>query len=96
NWDVERQYRYADEIITDMERYRGLVDMMMVYEDRETAKKKAEEFNNYLKLFRHFYREDEQMDADVKSPQEELMEALDGATPVEPNIDSTALDSVEE
>ncbi|SDR78340.1 glycosyltransferase family 117 protein [Christiangramia echinicola] len=95
-WEVDRQYRYADEIITDMERYRGLVDMMMVYEDRETAQKKAEEFNNYLKLFRHFYREDEEIDADTKSPQEEILEALDGATPVETNIDSSALDSVEE
>ncbi|WP_026933404.1 DUF2723 domain-containing protein [Christiangramia echinicola] len=95
-WEVDRQYRYADEIITDMERYRGLVDMMMVYEDRETAQKKAEEFNNYLKLFRHFYREDEEIDADTKSPQQEILEALDGATPVETNIDSSALDSVEE
>ncbi|PTX44513.1 uncharacterized protein DUF2723 [Christiangramia gaetbulicola] len=96
SWEVERQYRYADEIITDMERYRGLVDMMMVYEDRETAQKKAEEFNNYLRLFRHFYRQDEEIDADIKSPEEEIMEALDGAVPVESNIDSTAMDSVEE
>ncbi|MCB7482360.1 DUF2723 domain-containing protein [Christiangramia sediminis] len=95
-WDVDRQYRYADEIITDMERYRGLVDIMMVYEDRETAQKKAEEFNNYLRLFRHFYREDEEIDAEVKSPQEEIMEALDGAVPVETSIDSAALDSVEQ
>ncbi|SDS17984.1 DUF2723 domain-containing protein [Gramella sp. MAR_2010_147] len=96
NWEVERQYRYADEIITDMERYRGLVDMMMVYEDRETARKKAEEFNNYLRLFRHFYREDEEIDADVKSPQEEILKGLDGAVPVESMIDSTSLDTVEE
>ena len=95
-WEVDRQYRYADEIITDMERYRGLVDMMMVYEDRETAQKKAEEFNSYLKLFRHFYREDEEIDANAKSPQEEILEALDGAVPVETNIDSTSLDTVEE
>ena len=88
SWDVDRQFRYADEIITDMERYRGLVDIMMVYEDRETAQQKAEEFNKYLRLFRHFYREDEEMEADVKSPQEELMEALDGATPVETTVDS--------
>ena len=95
NWEVERQYRYADEIITDMERYRGLVDMMMVYEDRETAQKKAEEFNNYLRMFRHFYREEEEIDADVKSPEQEIMEALDGAVPVETTVDSMTLDSVE-
>ena len=95
-WEVERQYRYADEIITDMERYRGLVDIMMVYEDRDTARAKAEEFNKYLKLFRHFYREDEEIQAEPRSPQEEIMEALDGAVPVNGNIDSISLDSVEE
>ena len=79
-----------------MERYRGLVDIMMTYEDRETAQKKAEEFNNYLKLFRHFYREVEEIDADAMSPEDEIMQALDGAVPVESNIDSTSLDSVEE
>ena len=94
-WEVERQYRYADEIITDMERYRGLVDIMMVYEDRDTAREKAEEFNQYLKMFRHFYREDEEIDAEPRSPQEEIMEALDGAVPVGPGTDSISLDSVE-
>jgi len=96
SWDVEKQYMYADEIITDMERYRGLVDIMMVYEDRETAREKAEEFNNYLKLFRHFYREDEGIEADAKSPEEEILEALDGAVPVEDPLDSMRIDSVEE
>jgi len=95
NWDVERQYMYADEIITDMERYRGLVDMMMVYADRETAQKKAEEFNNYLRMFRHFYQEDEEIDADVKSPQQEILQGLDGAVPVETSVDSMTLDTVE-
>ena len=79
-----------------MERYRGLIDIMMVYGDRETAQKKAEEFNKYLRLFRHFYREDEEIEAEAKSPQEELMEALDGAVPVQTNIDSVSLDSVED
>ncbi|WP_298527523.1 DUF2723 domain-containing protein [uncultured Christiangramia sp.] len=91
SWEVERQYRYADEIITDMERYRGLVDIMMVYEDRETAREKAEEFNTYLKKFRHFYREDEEIDAEAKSPQQEILEALDGATPIGQPDDSVSL-----
>ena len=77
-----------------MERYRGLVDIMLMYEDRETARKKAEEFNTYLKLFRHFYQEDEEIDAEVQSPQEQILEGLDGAVPVERPIDSASLDSV--
>jgi len=91
SWEVERQYRYADEIITDMERYRSLVDIMMIYEDRDTARTKAEEFNTYLKKFRHFYREDEEIDAGGSSPQQEILEALDGATPIEQPVDSLRL-----
>ncbi|MFV8226353.1 DUF2723 domain-containing protein [Christiangramia aquimixticola] len=96
NWKVERQYRYADEIITDMERYRGLVDIMMVYEDRELARSKAEEFNSYLSMFKHFYRDEERMDPAQQSPQEEILEAIDGAETPEPNLDTAALESVEE
>lgn len=94
NWDSERQYSYADEIITDMERYRGLIDMMARYEDRETVQKKAEEFNSYLKLFRNFYREDEDYETDM--PQEEVMEGLDGSSPPAGGPDSVSIDSVEE
>lgn len=96
NWDVDRQYLYADEVITDMERYRGLVDLLSVYEDPETVRKKAEEFNSYLRLFKHFYREDEEFDAEPQFPQQEIIEkGIDGATPEPAKIDSMALDSVE-
>ncbi len=95
NWDAERQYSYADEIITDMERYRGLVDMLARYEDRETVQKKAEEFNSYLKLFRNFYRDDENYETEM--PQEEVMEGLDGSSPpAADGLDSVSLDSVKE
>ncbi|AVR45262.1 hypothetical protein C7S20_08260 [Christiangramia fulva] len=90
NWDAERQYSYADEIITDMERYRGLIDMLAQYEDRETVEKKAEKFNSYLKLFRNFYREDE--DYETKAPEQELMKGLDVGT----GIDTLSIDSVDQ
>ncbi|TRO64283.1 DUF2723 domain-containing protein [Christiangramia sabulilitoris] len=96
NWEVERQYRYADEIITDMERYRGLVDMAMVYENREFAREKAEEFNNYLRMFRHFYQAEEEIDPEVKSPEEQLLEAIDGASSPDSNIETMSMDSVED
>ncbi len=95
-WDVERQYAYADEIITDMERYRALVDMMVRYEDNETVKEKAEEFNNYLRMFKNFYRQDEEFEADTKSPQEQLLQGIDGAVPAGGNIDSLSIDSLKE
>jgi hypothetical protein len=58
-WDMDRQFKYADEIITDMERYRALVDLLFVNTEQEFAKEKAEEFNNYLKLFPGFYDDEE-------------------------------------
>ena len=59
---VQRQYRIADEIISDMERYRGLIDIVIAKDTEEFAKKEAVKFNDYLRLFRHFYAEDEGMD----------------------------------
>ncbi len=95
-WDVDRQYAYADEIITNMERYRSLVDMMVRYEDNETVKEKAEEFNNYLRLFKNFYRQDEEFEPRTKSPQQQILEGIDGAASPGENIDSLAIDTVEE
>ncbi|MCP9198706.1 DUF2723 domain-containing protein [Gramella sp. GC03-9] len=98
NWDVDRQYLYADEIITEMERYRGLINLLSVYEDAATVREKAEEFNSYLKLFRHFYRDEEQIETSSFEDQlneEMLQQGLDGSTPPS-ELDSLAIDSLEE
>jgi len=55
---IENQTRYIDEIVTDIERYRGLVDVLVIYSDQELAMKETEKFNNYLKLFKHFTDEE--------------------------------------
>ncbi len=94
NWDVDRQYLYADEIITEMERYRGLINLLSVYDDAETVQKEAEEFNGYIRMFRHFYREDEGIDPDMQDPQEQLMEGIDGALQ-SGNIDSLTIDTID-
>src|SRR5680860_548978 len=36
-WDIDRQFKYADEIITDMERYRAMVDLLFVHGEQEFA-----------------------------------------------------------
>ncbi|UJH90827.1 DUF2723 domain-containing protein [Antarcticibacterium sp. 1MA-6-2] len=61
SWDVERQFDNADIIISDMERYRGLVDILFMHGEQEYARKKAEEFNTYLSLYPRFYQEDEEI-----------------------------------
>lgn len=54
----ETQERYLEEIVTDIERYRSLVDLVFVYNDKDLALKEKEKFNNFLKLFSAF--EDEE------------------------------------
>ena len=64
---VQRQFGIADEIISDMEKYRGLVDILIVMDSEEFARPEAAKFNDYLKLFRHFYSQDEGMDLDKRT-----------------------------
>lgn len=71
-WDLERQYRYADEIISSIERYRSLVDLLIINQDEEIVKEKAMEFNEYLELFDHFYGEEENI-APPPPPEENLI-----------------------
>ncbi|OUS01321.1 hypothetical protein A9Q86_05925 [Flavobacteriales bacterium 33_180_T64] len=61
----ENQTRYIDEIVTDIEWYRNLVDILVIYNDKAFAMDETEKFNNYLKLFKHFTDEGE---ADAKPP----------------------------
>ena len=43
--------RYAEEIYTEIERYRSLVDVMINFEQGEFLETRMQEFNNYLDLF---------------------------------------------
>ncbi len=57
--DLQRQYQYAQDIITDIERYRSLVDLLIINQDQDILPEKAREFNTYLRKFSQFYGEDE-------------------------------------
>ena len=61
NLKVENQYRLAEEIITDIERYKGIVDVLLEYDD-DFAKAEMKTFTGYLKLFSHFYDDPETQD----------------------------------
>ncbi len=47
----DNKNRYAEEIYTDIERYRSLVDVLISYEEGEYLENKMKEFNDYLDLF---------------------------------------------
>lgn len=64
NEDNQRQL--IEEIYTDIERYRGLVDVLMAYEDEDFIKAEMQKFNNFLRLFTGDPEdEDEQIDEDL-------------------------------
>ena len=75
--DLDRQYSLGSEIITDIERYRSLVDILILHDDEAMAREEADTFNSYLMKFRHFYR-DSQAPEDLE-PEEGLIpeEAVD-------------------
>lgn len=68
-----RQRGIPEEIITKMEQYRNLVEIVMVFEDEETAIKEATTFNEYVKLFPMYYSPDEGLDP---SPEEDPFPSL--------------------
>jgi hypothetical protein len=70
---IKNQQRMFEEIYTDIERYRGLVDVVIVNDDdEEFIKTEMEVFNNTLRLFRQLigddsYEEPERTDNDIPS-----------------------------
>ena len=55
SFNLDQQYQYANHIISDIERYRSLIDLLLIHQDEEIIEEKASEFNEYLTLFEHFY-----------------------------------------
>ena len=47
---LENQEKYIEEIYTDIQRYRAMVDVLVVY-DQEFALEETKKFNGYLRLF---------------------------------------------
>ena len=74
---TENQERMFEEIYTDIQRYKGLIDVLVEY-DPDFAESEGDIFNNYLKLFKHFYGDDE--------PEEETRSDAD--IPVDSGIDA--------
>ncbi len=54
----ENQERLFEDIYTDIQRYKSLIDVLEEH-DAPLAEKEGEVFNNYLRLFRSFYGGDE-------------------------------------
>ena len=62
------------EIYTAIERYRGIIEILVLSDEEEYARAEAAKFNDYLKLFRHLYRENEGIDMDKDLPQDDSLQ----------------------
>ena len=78
NLDLEKQYEYANEIVSNVEKYRSVVDLLVINRDQKLIKEKAAEFNEYLGMFTRLYSEDEQYDSPAlpTATEEELRKEL--------------------
>ena len=68
------QSKHIQNIYTDIERYRGLVDVTAFYETDAFIKAEMEKFNNYLRLFTGELEEDEEVE-EVEI-EDEVLDAL--------------------
>ena len=82
----EEQIDNADEIFTEIEKYRSLVDILIIHQDNELVKEKAAEFNTYLEKFSHFYQ-----DSEADNVDQELLDELG-----EGELQETQKDTVED
>ncbi len=76
---LEEQYQYASEIVSNVERYRSVVDLLLINKDKDIIEEKAEEFNRYLRLFTRLYSEDDTYDNEDAldtSAEEEFLKQL--------------------
>ena len=51
---IEVQKNNIEEIFSNIERYRSLVDVLVIYKDTDFALEESKNFNNHLQLFEHF------------------------------------------
>ena len=64
----KNQTNLIENIYTDIERYRALVDVIMIYEDQEFVEAEMTKFNNFLRLFTGDIEEDKPKDEDIDLP----------------------------
>lgn len=92
---LAEQNQVVQQIITAIERYRGLVRTAIDNDDDLMIEKHFDAFNNYVKLFPKVYNEDEQLQMPGSNVDQELIDLLgaeidnaDAERTVEPLIDT--------
>ncbi|WP_248724271.1 DUF2723 domain-containing protein [Seonamhaeicola sp. ML3] len=73
------QNRVFEEIYTDVQRYKALLDVLIRHDDIEFASSEGDIFNDYLRLFKALYGEDEEetpVDRDLPSQPDTVINGL--------------------
>ena len=50
-FEIEKQEDYIDEIYTNIQRYKSLVDLVLIYDEKKYALSQTKTFNSYIKRF---------------------------------------------
>ncbi|MEC3905831.1 DUF2723 domain-containing protein [Tamlana sp. 2201CG12-4] len=61
--EIQKQERLFEDIYTDIQRYKALVDVLLRY-DIEFAQSEGDIFNNFLRSFKHFYGEEDSLESE--------------------------------
>ncbi|RAJ18198.1 glycosyltransferase family 117 protein [Olleya aquimaris] len=72
----DNQDKNFTEILTDIERYKALVDVLVDY-DEEFAKDESMTFTNYLELFKHYMGSDPEPEPEPMPTDKDLIKQLD-------------------
>ena len=72
----ENQDNNFTEILTDIERYKALVDVLVQY-DRSFAKEESMTFTNYLELFKQYYDSEPEVETNPIRTDKDLLQQLD-------------------
>ena len=82
---IQNQDRLFEDIYTNIQRYKSLIDVLAKH-DEAFAEKEGETFNNYLKLFQHFYGGSSEQD-EYKAPDKDIQQnqqSMDSEVPPTP------------
>ena len=55
---LDEQYENIDDIISDMEAYRRIIDITIEHDLRDVSEQETLVFNEYIEKFRHFYQDE--------------------------------------
>ena len=77
-----QQSYIAIDIVTDIERYRGLLEVMKDHGDFDFYKKNAAIFNNYNKMFERFGRDNEEINDKGLTAKKDTIQASDSTDDV--------------